>query len=69
MAIINMMTYWLRQGEVAMIEKILLRVPISVKNKLRGISNDRGLTLNAYILEILWKHIEAMEMQSPANRE
>jgi len=41
-----------------MIEKILVRAPVSLKDDLRNVAQNRGLTLNALILEILWKYFE-----------
>ena len=37
-----------------MIEKILIRAPTKLKNALKEIAQDKGMTINGLILNILW---------------
>lgn len=41
-----------------MIEKILVRAPDVLKNKMREIADKRGATLNQLILQILWEWLK-----------
>lgn len=41
-----------------MAEQLMMRVPENLKKQLRKHASEKGLTLNAFLLDIIWNWLE-----------
>jgi predicted HicB family RNase H-like nuclease len=49
---------------VKMIGKMLIRAPIELKQHYENEAKQKGLTLNALLLQILWQHVENKQKEN-----